>query len=57
MGKLNIVGQKLKGKSQQLKGKIEYASGQHMKGNMDKLRGKSNEFIADIKMKVEDAKS
>lgn len=56
MGKLNIVSQKVKGKVQQVKGKIEVASGQHIKGNIDKLRGKANEISADVKMKVEDSK-
>ena len=54
MTQLDNVGQKLKGKLQQIKGKIEVASGQHMKGNIDKLRGKANVFGADIKMKVSD---
>jgi uncharacterized protein YjbJ (UPF0337 family) len=52
MGKLNIVSQKVKGKTQQIKGKIENATGQHVKGNVDILRGKSNEFIADLKIKA-----
>jgi uncharacterized protein YjbJ (UPF0337 family) len=56
MTTLDNVGQKLTGKVQQIKGKIEVASGQHIKGNIDKLRGKANEFEADVKMKVEDSK-
>ena len=56
MTTLDNVGQKLTGKVQQIKGKIEVASGQHKKGNIDKLRGKANEFEADVKMKVEDSK-
>ena len=56
MTTLDNVGQKLTGKNQQIKGKIEVASGQHIKGNIDKLRGKANEFEADVKMKVEDSK-
>ena len=52
MGKLNIVSQKVKGKTQQIKGKIENATGKHMKGNVDILKGKSNEFVADLKMKA-----
>ena len=51
MGKLNIVSQKVKGKTQQIKGKIENVTGQHMKGNVDILKGKSNEFVADLKKK------
>lgn len=57
MGKLNIVSQKLKGKIQQVKGKIEVASGQHIKGNIDKLRGKANEIEADMKMKFVNSKN
>lgn len=49
MGKLNIVSQKLKGKLQQVKGGIEGSLGQHMKGDIDKLRGKANEISADVK--------
>jgi len=56
MTTLDNVGQKLTGKVQHIKGKIEVASGQHKKGNIDKLRGKANEFEADVKMKVEDSK-
>ena len=56
MTTLDNVGQKLTGKNQQIKGKIEVASDQHIKGNIDKLRGKANEFEADVKMKVEDSK-
>lgn len=56
MTTLDNVGQKLTGKVQQIKGKIEVASSQHIKGNIDKLRGKANEFEADVKMKVEDSK-
>ena len=56
MGTLDNVSQKLKGQAQQVKGKLEDASGQHGKGNIDKLRGKANEFEADMKMKVSDAK-
>lgn len=51
--KLNIIGQKVKGKSQQVKGAIEDASGQHVKGKVDKLRGKTNVFVADIRNKID----
>jgi len=57
MGKLDIVGQKIKGKIQQAKGEVEIASGQHIKGNIDKLRGKANEIEADTKMKLENSKN
>lgn len=49
MKNLNIIGQKVKGQLQQVKGAIEDASGQHLKGKVDKLRGKANVFIADIR--------
>ena len=55
--KLNIIGQKVKGQSQQVKGSIEDASGQHIKGKVDKLRGKANVFEADLKMKVDNSKA
>lgn len=51
--KLNIISQKLKGNAQQIKGKIEDASGHHVKGTIDKIRGKSNVFVADIRNKVD----
>lgn len=57
MGKLNIVNQKFKGKFQQVRGGIEGALGQHMKGDLDKLRGKANEIGADMKMKFENSKN
>ncbi|MFA6889274.1 MAG: hypothetical protein WC254_07305 [Candidatus Woesearchaeota archaeon] len=49
MKNLNIIGQRVKGQLQQVKGTIEDASGQHLKGKVDKLRGKTNVFIADIR--------
>lgn len=55
MGKLNIVSQKIKGKAQQIKGDIEVALGEPIKGNIDKLKGKANETSADIKMKVDNS--
>ena len=57
MSKLNIVSQKLKGKIQQVKGEVEGALGQHIKGDIDKLRGKANEFEADMKMKLVNSKN
>lgn len=56
MGKLDTVGQKVKGTLQQVQGSLEVASGHTIKGNIDKLRGKANVFEADLKMKVEEAK-
>ena len=53
MIKLNNINQKLKGKLQQVKGDIEIASGKPIKGNINKLKGKTNETSADIKMKID----
>lgn len=49
------VGQKLKGKAQQVKGSLQVASGQQIKGNISKLRGKANELSADLKMEADKA--
>lgn len=57
MGIFGTIGQKLKGKGQQMKGEIEIKSGHHVEGTIDKIKGKANEMGADIKMKVEDSKS
>jgi hypothetical protein len=51
MGTLDNISQKLKGKTQQVKGKIENATGNHLKGNIDMILGKANVDIANIKMK------
>ena len=56
MRTLDTVGQKIKGKLQQVKGEVEVASGEPMKGNIDKLRGKANEIDANIKGKIENSK-
>ena len=53
MGKINNVGQKIKGNLQQLKGKIEIATGQHVRGKISEIRGKANVVAADIKAKTE----
>jgi len=53
MSKLNNIGQKIVGKAQQIKGRVEIASGKHLKGNIDKTRGKINVISSDIKMKVD----
>lgn len=53
MNKLNIVGQKIKGEAQQIKGKIESASGQHIKGTIDTIRGKTNVAVAEIKKVID----
>jgi uncharacterized protein YjbJ (UPF0337 family) len=56
MRRLHIVGQNLKGRAQEVKGEIEIASGNKVKGTIDKIRGKANIVIADIKNKVETSK-
>lgn len=53
MNKINIIGQKIKGKVQQFKGRIEDASGHPVKGAISKIKGKANEISADVKMKIE----
>lgn len=50
--KLNIIGQKVKGQAQQIKGKIENASGQHVKGAIDTVRGKANVIEANLRNKL-----
>lgn len=55
MGTINNIGQKIKGNLQQVKGKIESATGQGVKGKISEIRGKANVLEADLKMKVEDA--
>jgi hypothetical protein len=39
-----------------VKGKIEDATGQHLKGKIDKIRGKVNVFEADLKNRADDIK-
>lgn len=54
MRKLEIIGQKLKGKGQQLKGDIELKTGHRVRGSIDKIKGKANEEIADIRNAFDD---
>ena len=54
--KLNIIGQNVKGQAQQVKGRVEVASGQRVKGTVDKIRGKANVIGANIRNKLEDLK-
>ncbi len=54
--KLDITGQKITGVAQQVKGDFEVKTGHHIKGMIDKVRGKANEIEADLKNKLEDAK-
>ncbi|MFS8159705.1 MAG: hypothetical protein ACMG6E_05735 [Candidatus Roizmanbacteria bacterium] len=52
MEKLDITGQKIKGQAQQIKGKIEKATGNTVGGTVDQIKGKANVAIADIRSKV-----
>ena len=52
MKTLNIVGQKVKGEAQNIKGKIEVKSGQRVKGTVDQVKGKINIASADIKSEM-----
>ena len=54
---MKIIAQKIKGQAQQVKGDIEIAAGEPIHGNVDKVRGKANEFAADVKMKIENTKT
>jgi uncharacterized protein YjbJ (UPF0337 family) len=56
MVKINDIGQKIKGNMQQVKGKIEYASDQHLKGKIDEISGKANVLESDLKMKEDNSK-
>ncbi len=49
MGKLNNLGQTIKGNIQQVKGEVEDRSGNHVDGTIDKIKGKTNVAIADVK--------
>lgn len=51
MGTLDDLGQKLKGKAQQVKGDFNQERGQGLKGGIQKLKGKVNETVADSKLK------
>ena len=54
--KLDIAKQKVKGLAQQVKGEAEVATGQQVKGSVDKIRGKANVMVADLRNKVENVK-
>ena len=56
MVKSNDIRQKIKGNMQQVKGKIEDATGQHLKGKIDEISGKANVFESDLKMKEDNSK-
>jgi len=50
--KLDIAGQKVIGIAQQVKGEAEVMSGQKLKGNISKVRGKAKVAVADIRTKL-----
>lgn len=50
MSDLDDIGQKIKGKAQQVKGEFNQQRGQGLKGGFQKLKGKVNEAIADEKI-------
>lgn len=52
MGTLHDVGQKIKGKAQQVQGNINQNTGHGLKGGIQKLKGKANEAIADTKLRA-----
>lgn len=56
MGTLKNIGQKIKGKAQQIKGDVEIAAGHTVRGNIDKLRGKANVLEADVKTKIDNGR-
>ncbi len=49
---LDIAGQKVKGVAQQVKGEAEIMSGQQWKGNSNKIRGKANVAVANVRTKL-----
>lgn len=46
------LGQKIKGVAQQVKGEVEVQTGHPIRGNIDKLKGKTNVAVADVKMNI-----
>lgn len=56
MGKIHVLGQKIKGHAQEIKGNIEVAAGEPIHGNLDKIKGKANILAANIKMNLEKSK-
>jgi uncharacterized protein YjbJ (UPF0337 family) len=48
----NDLGQKIKGKTQQLKGDLQIRNGNSVEGGLKKAEGKINEFFADTKIKA-----
>jgi uncharacterized protein YjbJ (UPF0337 family) len=56
MGDLKDVGQKIKGKAQQVQGELNQERGEGLKGGIQKLKGKANEAMADTKLKTRNEK-
>jgi uncharacterized protein YjbJ (UPF0337 family) len=54
MSYIDNVGQKIKGKVQQVEGELNQMQGKRVKGGVQKLKGKLNVTAADIKMKTEE---
>jgi hypothetical protein len=54
MGTFDDVGQKIKGKVQQVQGEFNQQRGKGVKGGVQKLKGKANVTIADAKLKSRD---
>jgi hypothetical protein len=54
---LRDVGQKLKGKGQVLKGRLEKESGNPLRGTIEEIKGKANQTMADIKMRERSRRS
>ncbi len=50
MGLTDDLGQKIKGKAQQVQGNLQQSSGQGGKGGLQKVKGKITETIADFKI-------
>jgi uncharacterized protein YjbJ (UPF0337 family) len=57
MGTLRDVGQKIKGKVQQVQGDLNQDAGHGVKGGLQKLKGKTNEVIADTKLRAREKKA
>jgi uncharacterized protein YjbJ (UPF0337 family) len=49
MGYLDEVSEKIKGKTEEVKGEINQQRGKGVKGGMQKIKGKARQKIADLK--------
>lgn len=47
---LHAIGRKIRGKAQQVQGTIQQNRGQGLKGGIQKLKGKTNELLADVEL-------